>query len=140
MNNDEEKASKSVIFEALFDSQKILHDNFLNNNFRLSAVLTVVIGWLVSSEKANDFLLNTHIVIFGIFVLLAPVALILLYMNSKKAKNLSEKVHGELCSLEYMDEKYFEHHVISKQLFISMFVLIGVLLSVILFAMFTIRF
>jgi len=139
MNIKESKASASEVFNVALTSNINFHNNFVGNSFKLAALLTVVIGWVISSQAARDFLNSTHLYLWIAILAFTVFSAVVSFLNFKKARAISDKLHGNLLSLKYMDQHYFEHYKISSRLYFSMLLLIMVLFAILIAALSYIR-
>lgn len=139
MNESENTAKTSEVFGVALSSNRTFHDNFVGNSFKLAALLTVVIGWFISSPAARDFLNSAHPYLWIAILAFTFFATIVTFINFRSASNISRKLYQNMIDLNYMDKCYFEHHKISSRLFYSMLLLIMVLYLILLTALIYVR-
>ena len=123
-------------FLALYASYVRLYERFLENGFRISTLLLVVIGWLLGSEVVRSYLRASPAIRWAAIVIVALGAASI-YLSFRRIALLSVRLRRRLDDLNYVEPEVYEQHEIPRVIYRSVIgqnlfacaLVIGILLS-----------
>ena len=103
-------------FLTLYASYARLYERFLENGFKTSATLVVLIGWLLGSEGVRNFLRASPVMRWAAIVIVAFGAVSIFY-SFRRIALLSIKLRGRLDSLNYVGSDAYDQHEIPPRIY-----------------------
>jgi hypothetical protein len=100
------EASTKEKFDMLFGLLKGYFNQLVDNSFRHATVEALILGWLITSESARNFLQNNRVVSWfacGVVLLYATFHSTWIWKNYLR----SCIAYTQLCKLGYMPSEYF---------------------------------
>ena len=124
---DPTKAPERERHEYLSRMLKDYHDGLIDFAFKHGVLLTAILGWVVSSQTAQDFFRSAQEIRYvSIGTMLLYAAAHVLWVRRWYLK--SNRVFSELAKLNYMPVAYYETQRVTIFM-ASMFVVVHVLVS-----------
>lgn len=123
-------------FVALYASYARLYERFLENGFKTSATLVVLMGWLLGSEGIRNFLKDSPAMRWAAIVIVA-IGAASIYFSFMRIALLSIKLRGRLDELNFVSSDIYDQHEIPRIIYRTVIfqnlaacaLVIGVLLS-----------
>ena len=136
MNTPSDPVIDRERFLALYASYVRLYERFLENGFRISTLLVVLIGWLLGSQDIRNFIRASPAIRWAAIVVVALGAASI-YFSFRRIALLSIKLRGRLDDLNYVGSDAYEQHEIPRVIYRSVIgqnifacvLIIGILLS-----------
>jgi hypothetical protein len=92
-------------FELLLSATVRQQERFVDIGFKVSAALTVVLGWLLTAETAQLFLKGAPFVIWFACVLVASAGTAAILFAFTQAKRQANGTYARLVELSYVPEE-----------------------------------
>ena len=127
-------------FAYLLAEQKLVLDRFADAGFKIPAVLSVVLGWMVSSETAQRFLNKAPQILWLVLITVAIVVTVLIVWTLVRTNSVSIRLHARLKTLAYADEEYFKYYRVSRHMFLGVVALNALLCALLIGGIIYIRF
>jgi hypothetical protein len=102
-------------FDVLFGSYARIHERFVETAYKVTGMLLVVLGWLLSSQTART-LLHEDVAIRVICVAVILIAALSILAAFYRLNVLSRSIRKGLDDLSYHDQRYYDHHRIPGSL------------------------
>lgn len=123
-------------FLALYASYVRLYERFLENGFKISTLLLVLMGWLLGSAEIRNFIRESPAIRWSAIVVVAFGA-VSIYLSFKRIALLSVKLRRRLDELNYVEPEVYEQHEIPRVIYRTVIgqnifacaLVIGILLS-----------
>ncbi len=98
-------------FDALYTSYARIYERFVENGFKTTSALFIILGWLLSAESARTYLARHRGLTIFCSVLLIGAA-IEVGVTFTRLRNLSGSLRTKLDQLNYMHPKFYtQHHI-----------------------------
>src|SRR5262249_41621008 len=97
-----------------------------------AAALTVIFGWVLSSQAAREFLRDSPFAVWAGCAILAILGAILAIANLFLARREGRRMYERLAKLGYMEEAFFASYRLSPRLFWSVVAFNALLCALIL--------
>ena len=114
----EDFAFRKEQFAVLYASYARVYERFLENGFKTSTVLLVVLGWLLTSDKARDYL-SQHSWAVGMCAALVVTGAVSLCAAFHRLYRLSQLLRKRLDALSFVEAQYYEQHHIPALIYLS---------------------
>ena len=105
-------------FSALYGSYARAYERFVENAYKVTTLMLVVLGWLLSSETARKFLHEDHAVLM-LCVLLIALAALSIFTTFLRLTRLSVTLRAKLDQLAYIDSVFYDQHRISQPMIVA---------------------
>jgi len=105
-------------FSALYGSYARAYERFVENAYKVTTLMLVILGWLLSSDTARKFLNGDHLVLI-LCVLLIALAAISIFTTFRRLTRLSAALRLKLDQLAYIDSTSYDQHRISRPMIIA---------------------
>lgn len=114
--SDSDTSVRKEEFSVLYASYARAYERFLDNGFKTSTVLLVVLGWLLSSESARDFI-TSHSFIAGVCMAMLSLGAISLWTTFHRLYRLSQTLRARLDALGFLEPRFYDQHAIPRLLY-----------------------
>ena len=126
---EKKQATSEEIFQVLYNSLLKFHTGFVASAFQVTGFLLLIMGWILTSDTAQNTLENS-VYLRSLAVTGLAMASVLYGVISFRVRWLSDQVYGELEQLAYMPSKcYSDRKIMPVTLFL--FVSSNVLLTIV---------
>ena len=105
-------------FNALYGSYARAYERFVENAYKVTTLMLVILGWLLSSDTARKFLDTDHLVLTLCVVLIA-LAAISIFTTFLRLTRLYASLRMKLDQLAYIDSGSYDQHRISGAMIIA---------------------
>jgi len=101
-------------FDILYHSLERSYERFITSSVTVAGLVLVLIGWLLTSETAQKFFLcSTGATIVTVLLI---GGLIYIYTSSiLNVFNVNHSLHKMIKTLCYIEEEYYEHHLLPNR-------------------------
>jgi hypothetical protein len=105
-------------FNALYTSYARAYERFLENGFKTSTVLLVILGWLLSSESARKFF-TEHTPALWVSMVLIGLGALSLFATFHRLSRLSASLRARLDALSFIESDFCDQHRIPPLIYWS---------------------
>jgi len=105
-------------FNALYTSYARAYERFLENGFKTSTLLFVVLGWLLSSDAARTFLRDYKLVLW-LSIALIGLGAVSLCATFHRLSRLSRSLRARLVALSFIESDFYDQHRIPSLIYWS---------------------
>ncbi len=125
-------------FNALYSSYARAYERFVENAYKTTTLMLVILGWLLSSDTARRFLHEERAVL-AVCILLIGVAAVSIWATFRRLTALSASLRMKLDELAYMDSESYDQHRIVAPMVVAVIgqnILLCLLIEVLLLRLF----
>jgi len=105
-------------FTVLYGSYARAYERFVENAYKTTTIMLIVLGWLLSSESARTLLRSDHTVLTMCVLLIALAALSIWVTFHRLAKS-SAGLRGQLEHLAYIEARFYDQHRIVPLMYLA---------------------
>ena len=134
-----EKASKKECFDLQVSAALRFREGFVESGFKVAAVLSVFLGWVLTAPAAQRFLSGSPRILWLSCFGLGVVGTLTIIISFVQARRQADNVYANLCSLHYMEKRYLSHYKLSPRLFWCVILLDASLCFALLLAFLVVR-
>lgn len=136
---EQTKPSRKETFDMLLAAQISAHDKVLDSGFRVAAVLTVVLGWLLTAASAQAFLRGAPQILWWLCMAVGAMGTVLIVSTFVLARRKTDRLYQRLLGLRYHDEMHLEQYRLEPRVYWSLLALNAVLCLLLLGGMVVVR-
>jgi hypothetical protein len=125
-------------FNALYGSYARAYERFVENAYKTTTLMLVILGWLLSSEAARRFLHEDRTVL-ALCVLLIAFAAVSIWATFRRLAALSASLREKLDRLAYVHADSYDQHRIGRSTLVAVIgqnLLLCLLIEVLLLKLF----
>ena len=107
------RATPKEEHELLYGIIKDFHDSIIDFEFKHGVILSVILGWIITSDKARDFISKSpiaYICIIIVMILLTTFHFIWVRVYSSRSKSAREAIR----ELDYMPVEFADLRIVSE--------------------------
>lgn len=112
----DDKASKKEKFNLSLEMLKGYHDGLESRVEKSTALLMIVLGWLLTSDTARKSLANNEILFWGGIITLT-ILIIMYCLNVYHFLRQFRKIEEKVNKLDYIDQEYLVRYKMPETLF-----------------------
>ena|SRR5436305_13021709 len=117
MNAQDPSVAKEQ-FSALYGSYARAYERFVENAYKVTTLMLVILGWLLSSDPARHFLTADRTVL-TLCVLLIALAALSIWTTFRRLAGLSVSLRTKLDQLAYIESGSYDQHRLSRPMIVA---------------------
>lgn len=128
----ETAATRKDRFDLLYGSYAAAHTRFVENAYKITAMMLVILGWLLGSDTAR-YVIQSDPAVFVVCMTVIILAALSIIIAFRRVKKLSSQIRAKLNELAYVDASYYDQHQLPRSLVVAA---IGLNIAICAFIMF----